>query len=60
MDAPLTGPVNTDAEANLVSKAGYAVIGDLHEVVPTITAEIERRLQTTSTPRATALSRGPS
>jgi electron transfer flavoprotein alpha subunit len=35
--------VNTDPEANMVAKAGYAVIGDLHEVVPAITAEIERR-----------------
>jgi electron transfer flavoprotein alpha subunit len=35
--------INTDREANMVTKAGYAVIGDLHEVVPAITAEIERR-----------------
>jgi electron transfer flavoprotein alpha subunit len=35
--------VNTDPEANMVTKAAYAVIGDLHEVVPAITAEIERR-----------------
>lgn len=35
--------INTDREANMVAKAGYAVIGDLHEVVPAITAEIERR-----------------
>ena len=35
--------VNTDPEANMVAKAGYAVIGDLHDVVPAITAEIERR-----------------
>jgi electron transfer flavoprotein alpha subunit len=35
--------INTDKEANMVSKAGYAVIGDLHQVVPAITAEIRRR-----------------
>ncbi len=35
--------INTDREANMVSKAGYAVIGDLHQVVPAITAEIRRR-----------------
>ena len=27
----------------MVTKATYAVIGDLHEVVPAITAEIKRR-----------------
>ena len=35
--------VNTDPDANMVSKAGYAVIGDLHEVVPAIAEEIRRR-----------------
>ncbi len=35
--------VNTDAEAPMVTKAHYAVIGDLHEVVPAINAEIQRR-----------------
>lgn len=35
--------VNTDPEANMVTKADYAVIGDLHEVVPAITTEIVRR-----------------
>lgn len=35
--------INTDAEANMVSKADYAVIGDLHKVVPAITAEIKKR-----------------
>jgi electron transfer flavoprotein alpha subunit len=39
--------INTDANANLVTKADYAVIGDLHEVVPAITAEIRRRAGTT-------------
>lgn len=35
--------INTDAEANMVTKADYAVIGDLHKVVPAISAEIRRR-----------------
>lgn len=35
--------INTDPEANMVAKADYAVIGDLHKVVPAITAEIRRR-----------------
>jgi electron transfer flavoprotein alpha subunit len=35
--------VNLDADANMVAKAGYAVIGDLHEVVPAVIAEIRRR-----------------
>jgi electron transfer flavoprotein alpha subunit len=35
--------INTDPGANLVTKADYAVIGDLHEVVPAISAEIRRR-----------------
>jgi len=35
--------INTDAEANMVVKADYAVIADLHKVVPAITAEIKRR-----------------
>ena len=35
--------INTDREANMVTKAGYAVIGDLHQVVPAITAEIRKR-----------------
>lgn len=35
--------INTDPQANMVTRAGYAVIGDLHQVVPAITAEIRRR-----------------
>jgi electron transfer flavoprotein alpha subunit len=35
--------INTDAEANMVTKADYAVIGDLHQVIPAISAEIKRR-----------------
>jgi electron transfer flavoprotein alpha subunit len=35
--------INTDPEANMVVKADYAVIANLHKVVPAITAEINRR-----------------
>ncbi|WP_428119533.1 electron transfer flavoprotein subunit alpha/FixB family protein [Candidatus Poriferisodalis sp.] len=35
--------VNIDPEANMVTKAGYAVIADLHEVVPAVCDEIRRR-----------------
>ncbi len=35
--------INTDAGAPMVAKADYAVVGDLHEIVPAIVAEIERR-----------------
>jgi len=34
--------VNKDAEAPIMSAADYAVIGDLHQVVPAISAEIRR------------------
>lgn len=35
--------INTDPDAPMVAKAHYAVIGDLHEVVPAINEEIRRR-----------------
>ncbi len=35
--------INSDEEAPMVTRATYAVIGDLHEIVPAITAEIRRR-----------------
>jgi len=35
--------INTDPEANMVTKAGWAVIADLHEVIPAITAEVRSR-----------------
>lgn len=35
--------INTDREAPMVTKADYAVIGDLHEVVPAIVEELRRR-----------------
>jgi electron transfer flavoprotein alpha subunit len=34
--------VNTDPEAPILASADYAVIGDLHEVVPAISAEIRK------------------
>ena len=34
--------INTDAEAPIVTKATYAVIGDLHAIVPALSAEIRR------------------
>ncbi len=35
--------INTDPEANMVTKANYAVIGDLHQVLPAVIDEIKRR-----------------
>ncbi len=35
--------INTDPSANMVTKADYAVIGDLHEVIPAIVAEVKSR-----------------
>lgn len=35
--------INTDPEANMVTKAGWAVIADLHEMIPAITAEVKKR-----------------
>ncbi len=34
--------INNDPEAPMVAKADYAVIGDLHEIVPAICAEIKK------------------
>jgi electron transfer flavoprotein alpha subunit len=35
--------INSDPDAPMVTKAHYAVIGDMHEVVPAVNAEIRRR-----------------
>lgn len=35
--------VNTDPDANMVTRADWAVIGDLHQVLPAISEEIRRR-----------------
>jgi electron transfer flavoprotein alpha subunit len=34
--------INTDGDAPILAKADYAVIGDLHQVIPALIAEIER------------------
>ncbi|MER3411813.1 MAG: hypothetical protein C4305_05575, partial [Thermoleophilia bacterium] len=34
--------INSDPEAPILASADYAVIGDLHEIVPAISAEIRR------------------
>lgn len=36
--------INTDEDAPMVTRADYAVVGDLHEIVPAINAEIKARL----------------
>jgi electron transfer flavoprotein alpha subunit len=36
--------INTDEDAPMVTKAHYAVIGDLHEIVPAVNEELRRRL----------------
>jgi len=35
--------INTDGDANMVGKAEYAVIGDLHEILPAVIEEIRKR-----------------
>src|SRR6201999_4245195 len=35
--------INTDPEAPMVSKADYAVIGDMQEIVPAVIEELKRR-----------------
>jgi electron transfer flavoprotein alpha subunit len=35
--------INTDAQASMVTKAHYAVLGDLHEIIPAIVEELKRR-----------------
>jgi electron transfer flavoprotein alpha subunit len=34
--------INTDPEAAIIAKADYAIIGDLHEVIPALSAEISK------------------
>ncbi len=43
MNAKNVLAINTDRDAPMVTKADWAVIADLHEVLPAITAEIIRR-----------------
>ena len=35
--------INTDKDAPMVTKADYAIVGDLHEVVPAIIEEVKKR-----------------
>ncbi len=35
--------INTDADAPMVTRADYAVVGDLHQIVPAVVAELRRR-----------------
>ena len=37
--------INTDTEAPIVTKADYAVIGDLREIIPAINAELRKALR---------------
>ena len=34
--------INTDPEAPILQRADYAVIGDLHEVLPALSTEIDK------------------
>jgi electron transfer flavoprotein alpha subunit len=36
--------INTDPDAPMMTRANYAVVGDLHEIVPAVNAELRRRL----------------
>jgi electron transfer flavoprotein alpha subunit len=36
--------INTDPDASIMASADYAVIGDLHEVVPAVSAELRKAL----------------
>ncbi|PRX51472.1 electron transfer flavoprotein alpha subunit apoprotein [Prauserella shujinwangii] len=50
MDARTIIAVNTDPDAAMVARADYAVIGDLHEVLPAMVAEIRARRSVHSGP----------
>ncbi|WP_198010177.1 electron transfer flavoprotein subunit alpha/FixB family protein, partial [Saccharomonospora halophila] len=43
MDSRTILAVNTDPEAPMVSRADYAVIGDVHEVLPAVVTELRAR-----------------
>ena len=34
--------INTDPEAPIIARADYAIIGDLHQVVPAVSEEIRK------------------
>ncbi|MGH3466467.1 MAG: electron transfer flavoprotein subunit alpha/FixB family protein [Thermocrispum sp.] len=48
MDAKAILAVNTDREAPMVTRATYAVIGDVHQVLPAVVAELRARIGTSS------------
>ncbi len=35
--------INTDPDANMVTKADYCVIGDLHDIIPAVIEEVKKR-----------------
>ncbi|GAA2804181.1 electron transfer flavoprotein subunit alpha/FixB family protein [Saccharopolyspora taberi] len=43
MDAKTILAINTDDQAPMVTRAAYAVIGDVHEVLPAVIEEVKRR-----------------
>jgi electron transfer flavoprotein alpha subunit len=46
MDAKNILAINLDPEAAMMGRAGYAVIGDVHQVLPAVIEEIRRRAGT--------------
>jgi electron transfer flavoprotein alpha subunit len=34
--------INTDPEATIIAKSNYAIIGDLHEVLPALSEEVRK------------------
>lgn len=50
MNARTILAINTDAEAAMVTRATYAVLGDLHEVLPAVIEEIRARSGTADRP----------
>ncbi len=43
MNAKTIVAINTDTQAPMVTKSDYAIVGDLHEIVPAIVAAVEKR-----------------
>lgn len=55
MNAKTILAVNTDPEAPMVTRADYAVIGDVHEVLRAVVDEINRRAAVSEVPTPTPL-----